>query len=118
MACTHAAYFWPNPTVGSAAVTARLKPLIAHARALMTAVVQHSAWTATQDADAVDLAQEVFRWGGVPQSQAKVTPAIIRAVFDSVAARRRLRDAPMNSGWTKLAAVGSAGLPPAQELAI
>jgi hypothetical protein len=110
-AARRATTFWPSPAVDGAAAQARLRPWHACAAALMAAVAPAApsarAWTPEEETDAVALAHAVFAWGGVPQPPAKVTAARVRAVFDSVAAGRRVADAPMNGGWTKLAALAS-----------
>ncbi|MBC7477480.1 MAG: hypothetical protein H7317_05210 [Pseudorhodobacter sp.] len=91
-----ATYFWPNPGVKAAATSARLLP-----------ITLRGPWSPKEEADAVKWATDIFTWGGVPQ--AVVTPAMVRDVFESVAAGKRIRSAPMNSGWTKVAAFASHG---------
>lgn len=91
-----ATYFWPNPGVKAAATSARLLP-----------ITLRGPWSPKEEADAVKWATDIFTWGGVPQ--AAVTPAMVRDVFESVAAGKRIRSAPMNSGWTKVAAFASHG---------
>lgn len=108
-------YFWPTPTVRVAATAALMAPLLADAAHLMAAGGA-GPWSTADDILAVQWAHRVFRWGGVPQSNG--TPARVRAVFDSVRAGHLLANAPMNSGWTKIAALASDSLPPAAQQVI
>jgi hypothetical protein len=110
-AARRATYFWPTPSEGGAAVAARQQTWAACAGALMAALAAPGrAWTPAEEADAIAVAHAVFEGGGVPQPPAKVSASRVRAVFDSVAAGRRVADAPMNGGWTKLAALASGAL--------
>jgi hypothetical protein len=99
-------YFWPSPRYDYAYNMSKLKPL--EARATRLANATH--WGPVQEKEAVDLANAVFDWGGVPQDPSTVTPKNIRAVLDAARTDTVSTDAPMNSGWTKVAAFGSADL--------
>ena len=94
-------YFWPSPDQDYRTVTARLHPLLNDARVL-AAALQYGDWGLTQQDAAMDLAGRVFTWGGVPQSG--YTAKQVQAVFQSALTGRLLDSAPMNSGWTKVAA--------------
>ena len=98
-------YFWPKPGVDAAATNTRLLPAIALAQELRDTMP--GSWASEQEVNAVNWATDIFTWGGVPQ--AAVTPAMVRDVFESVAAGVQIRSAPMNSGWTKVAAFASHG---------
>lgn len=94
-------YFWPSPRVGLKATHSALKPILHRA----TALAGIASWTPAEDANAVSLANDIFKWGGVPQPAATVTPANIRAVVDAAnGAHVAAPFPPMNSGWTKVAA--------------
>lgn len=97
------AYFWPAPWVGYGATEAGLHKIRLSARSLACAVEGQRPWTAMEARAAVELANEVFQWGKVRQSD--VTEASVRKVFENALANETLHPhAPMNSGWTKLAA--------------
>lgn len=100
-------YFWPSPRVGLIATHSALKGILHRA----TALAGIAAWTTADDADAVSLANDIFKWGGVPQPAATVTSANIRAVVDAANGAHVVAPfPPMNSGWTKVAAFFSAHL--------
>lgn len=107
-----AGYFWPRPGIGLAANHAVLNPLLVNAGRLRHTLAR--TWTPAEEASAVSFARGVFAWGGVPQRH--VTARQVREVFESAVQGVRVGGAPMNSGWTKVAALASAGLN--QELAI
>jgi len=103
-------YFWPSPKTNHLAVASEVAQLEAEAARLALLLPN---WTAADEAAAITLANNIFAWGGVPQKQATVTPANLRAVFnaaiDGVVANGEPLP-PMNSGWTKVAAFASAHL--------
>jgi hypothetical protein len=98
------AYFWPNPRNGFAETMAALAPLAERGRRLAQAP---RPWDAPTAAEAMAFATDVLNWGGVPQRG--VTPAIIDAVIQA-ALTGEVGTAPMNSGWTKVAAFATAHL--------
>lgn len=98
-----AGYFWPNP----GRTHAYNQPILAAISAQAAALRGVAPWTPAQELDAVRFANAVFIWGGVPQGA--VSWQQVRAVFDSVRSGHRVEDAPMNSGWTKVAAFASSG---------
>jgi hypothetical protein len=58
---------------------------------------------------------DILEWGGVTRGNTARVPAAIDAVIDTVQNGTRFAHAPMNSGWTKIAAVYSlilSGSPP------
>lgn len=98
------AYFWPKPTIGLTATSANMRPLLEEGQALAETIDD---WNEAARQRAVDWANEVLTWGGVPQRL--VTADIVRAVIRA-AITREPGDAPMNSGWTKVAAFATAHL--------
>ena len=69
---------------------------------------RHHTWTPADENAAVVLANNIFKWGGVPQDPRTVTPHAIRAVFDAAITGTLSGPRPlMNSGWTKVAAFAS-----------
>lgn len=55
----------------------------------------------------VDLGLEILKWGGVERENDKKLRAVIGAVCKSARCGMQVDNAPMNSGWTKIAAVFS-----------
>lgn len=103
-------YFWPNPKVGLSATEERLKPILSKSKTLSALVANDQPWTETHQAIAVDVANEIFKWGGVPQDPSTVTSANVRKVFKAAISGRASPDTLMNSGWTKVAAFATAHL--------
>jgi len=101
-------YFWPAPAHGYAHVTAGLEKLLAEAEVL--ALAAPHCWDAPLQKRAVSFAQAVFAWGSVPQDEETVTAAYILQVFLAALENNPLASAPMNSGWTKVAAFATAHL--------
>lgn len=101
-----ATYFWPNPKVGVATTHGHLAPIIAEAIRLRLGLF--GPWSHADKRAAGKLAKDIFTWGNVPQPGA--TSTMVREVFESVAAGKRIGSAPMNSGWTKVAAIASVGM--------
>lgn len=98
-------YFWPSPKTGYSASVATLSPLIVEATRLANVTTP---WTPADENAAVVLANNIFKWGGVPQDPRTVTPHAIRAVFDAAITGTLSGPRPlMNSGWTKVAAFAS-----------
>lgn len=100
-----ASYYWPTPDIGLVETMARLAPLLQHGRALAESP---RPWSVATREMALQFAQEVFAWGAVPQrdvSLKQIDLAVQAALFG-----RQLDLAPMNSGWTKLAAFVTAHL--------
>ncbi|QDQ86148.1 hypothetical protein FMZ60_00020 [Alcaligenaceae bacterium SJ-26] len=106
-------YFWPKPDFGVAETETRLRPLLDQAAALQATLRNGQIWTEAEKQSAHQLAEAIFLWGGVPQNN--ITTEKILAVFKSVNHGKQIERAPMNSGWTKLAAIASASNGPANE---
>jgi hypothetical protein len=99
------AYFWPKPRDGLAATTERLASLLVAGQKLAEA---RRPWDAGTREQAVAFAKEVFDWGRVRQQKlewSQVDQVVRAALFGE-----RLDTAPMNSGWTKVAAFLTAHL--------
>jgi len=103
-------YFWPTPECDRFAVSAILAPICA---ALAPLIASLGKWTPVQESQAVALANSIFDWGGVRQRV--VTPALVEAVV-ARANGRSMGNAPMNSGWTKLAAMSTVFSPQPQAI--
>lgn len=98
------AYFWPNPQNSFAETMTALARLTKRGQRVAEAP---RPWDEATAMEAVAFATDVLKWGGVPQRS--VTPAIVDAVIQA-ALTRQAGTAPMNSGWTKVAAFATAHL--------
>lgn len=103
-------YFWPNPRIGLVATKARLGPILARSKVLAVPVLGKHTWTATEQAEAIAVANEIFKWGGVPQDPKTVTWGNVRKVFEAALTGIVSPGTLMNSGWTKVAAFATAHL--------
>lgn len=102
-------YFWPVPTRGYTETAAQTSSFAERAALLAAAILEARDWIEAENAAAIQLADDIFTWGGVTQSM--VTAEKVRAVFENAIAGAIVHArAPMNSGWTKLAAFASAHL--------
>jgi hypothetical protein len=97
-------YFWPKPSCDYACTVKELKHLEAEGKALAEA---RSPWNDKAKVRANNFAKEVFAWGRVPQKN--VTAEKVERVVDAALARS-MEGAPMNSGWSKVAAFVTAHL--------
>ncbi|MBR0660484.1 hypothetical protein [Neoroseomonas oryzicola] len=97
-------YFWPRPEVGLEPTAAALHQLEEEGRIVVGLLDDRS--DAAQQRT-VEWAERILAWGGVPQRA--VTADIVRAVIRA-ALTREPGSAPMNSGWTKVAAFATAPL--------
>lgn len=103
-------YFWPNPKVGLVATEVRLKPILSTCKMLATLIEKGQAWTGPNQTTAVSVANDIFKWGGVPQDPKTVTSRNVRKVFEAAITGRAASGTLMNSGWTKVAAFATAHL--------
>lgn len=101
-------YFWPSPRIGLATTSARLKPILSRCKVLALKVSARIPWTAAEQKTAVEVAHDIFKWGGVPQDPVKVTPENVRYVFEAALTGTVSSGTLMNSGWTKVAAFATA----------
>lgn len=104
------AYFWPNPRTGLVATETRLKPIISLCKSLALVVQKGQPWKLAEQAKAVAVANEIFKWGGVPQDPKTVTSQNVRKVFEAALTGTASSGTLMNSGWTKVAAFATAHL--------
>lgn len=61
------------------------------------------------------IAKDILVWGGVTRGNIAKVPHVIDEVIDAVHTGTPSKDAPMNSGWTKIAAVYSLVMPNAPQ---
>lgn len=102
------AYFWPTPEIGLVETADMLQPIIDTCSGLASLVERNEPWNQDAQDSAVQVANDIFRWGGVPQSAITVTADNIRMVFENaIADKVTHNNALMNSGWTKVAAFAS-----------
>ena len=100
-------YFWPSPDVDYLTTHEIISPMLHCAQELATELERNGEWTESEGERAVELAEGIFRWGGVPQPTP--TPDVVQHVFENALAARSVHpDAPMNSGWTKVASFATA----------
>jgi len=103
-------YFWPQPGVDRHATKIALDPIVSLLQPLTRAVLRSSPWNAEESESACCAARLIFHWGRVPQRPESVTPENVRNVIEAAVRDDRYSNAPMNSGWTKLAALATAQL--------
>jgi hypothetical protein len=104
------AYFWPAPDSGYQKTSAAMQKLTELSGQLAQALTTHGGWNESEQLLAVQLAHDVFKWGGVPQDADKVTPATVQAVYEAALRDDADAQAYMNSGWTKVATFATAHL--------
>jgi hypothetical protein len=109
------AYFWPGLHCGYRETLAAMQTLTEESGKLAQAVLDRRCWSNEEQAQAVRLAHEIFKWGGVPQDPDTVTPATVRAVYEAALRDDANAQACMNSGWTKVVAFATAGLEEADD---
>lgn len=104
------AYFWPNPSVNYATTHGKLQDMLNRAQELAGELQANEHWNDSKQTDAVQLANDIFVWGGVPQIPNTVTAENVQAVFVDALNGNADSTALMNSGWTKVAAFATAHL--------
>jgi hypothetical protein len=103
------AYFWPNPGTGYAETEKKVAPLHECLSLLARKLETGQGWEPDDGCLAVEFANQVLFWGGVPQNE--VTLDKVRSVISNAVHGELVdSDAPMNSGWTKVAAFATAHL--------
>ena len=102
-------YFWPTPSMDLDATSRAMTPWFERAGELARRLDDGSAWTLEHRDEATELALTMLRWGRVPP-RTPVSPAVVEAVFQRALGRRVTPTPPMNSGWTKVAALATAFL--------
>ena len=53
----------------------------------------------------LDLGKQILEWGGVTRGNVSKLSKVLDSVVDSTRQGKRISNAPMNSGWTKISAV-------------
>jgi hypothetical protein len=101
------AYFWPTPSSGWITACNEVERIIDQGRAAVERIARCQKSTLEQQAEAVQWANEVFAWGRVRQWNG-VTWRNVYACIAAALSGNDASDAPMNSGWTKVAAFASA----------
>jgi hypothetical protein len=104
------AYFWPNPSVNYATTYSQLQNMLTTAKKLAGELQANQRWNDREQTDAIQLANDIFAWGGVPQRPDTVTAENVQAVFVDAFNGKADSTALMNSGWTKVAAFATAHL--------
>jgi len=104
------AYFWPLPVNGYEQTCLDMHSIHERARLLALALTGNGGWSEAEGVLAVQLANDIFTWGGVPQAPDTVTPSTVEHVFQAALANDAGATANMNSGWTKVAAFATAHL--------
>jgi hypothetical protein len=105
------AYYWPNQDIKYTTSCKQIDALTKTAETLARALQDHQGrWDANEEAQAVQLADAIFVWGGVRQARHTVTATNVRAVFLDALNDNPASKARMNSGWTKVAAFATAHL--------
>ena len=97
-------YFWPNPEVDYAYTFQLMDPWFSEAGTLSQRLIDNSCWTQAERTQAKDLAWQMLKWGGVTR-QKLFSEATVEAVFRRALGLQTARPVPMNSGWTKVAAL-------------
>lgn len=104
------AYFWPAPRHGYVETRRAMHSLTESSARLARTLAERGSWSAAEQAQAVELAHAVFKWGDVPQDSETVTAATVQAVYEAALSDDPKAKANMNSGWTKVAAFATAHL--------
>ena len=103
------AYFWPTPSLGYTETAKAMERLFDRAGVLATRIEVGTTWSDEARAEALDLTTEMLEWGRVPQ-RTPVEVHAVEAVFRRAHGQRVSPTPPMNSGWTKVAALATAYL--------
>ena len=102
-------YFWPNPEYGMKIVSEQAAVFAERGKVIVSA---SRPWNEKTRKIAEQFAQEIFTWGGVPQRDGnadRIFSVMIKAL-DGGNTELQDQGAPMNSGWTKVAAFFTAHL--------
>ncbi|MEW6219088.1 MAG: hypothetical protein AB1634_06070 [Thermodesulfobacteriota bacterium] len=62
-------YFWPDPQTGYKEVHQQMVPIQNGLSRLARKIEAGQRWTVDEEQQLIDLAHQLFRWGGVPQNQ-------------------------------------------------
>jgi hypothetical protein len=100
-------YFWPNPTSDVSTNSRKIEQIINRLKPLVQLRIDNADWSDIQEKEALQVTEDIFRWGGVTKSIKNITANNVRSTVDSAIRGARVDNAPMNSAWTKLAAFAS-----------
>lgn len=100
------AYFWPKPGIGYAETVENIAPICESFCLLANKLANGEGWGMADNRQAVDLAHQIFAWGGVPQYNV-TADAIKKVIINASHSETVNAEAPMNSGWTKIAALST-----------
>lgn len=98
-----ASYFWPRPSVGFDKTHETIQALVDRMTPLAQAADVGRAWSSREEKDAVEATVAIHRWGGVTQPTFGAQD--VRKVIESALSGQP--GGPMNSGWTKVAALAT-----------
>lgn len=104
-----ASYFWPHPDMDLRATHEVLSPWFEEAADLSRRLVVGDGWTEKHRRRSTQLAWQMLTWGGVTR-QKDFGESVVEAVFRRALGLSGGDGAPMNSGWTKVAALATAFL--------
>lgn len=102
-------YFWPRPECGFKDAVRETEAFTLRGAEIVQA---KRPWNQKTRKLAEEFAQSIFYWGGVPQRNfsADQVFAVMLKALDDGASGKHLLTAPLNSGWTKVAAFLTAHL--------
>ena len=96
-------YFWPTPDTGYAQERDQFEEFQRTAAPLAAAIEQRGRWDNDQCRAAVQFAESVFDWGQVPPRGPITARDVFRVMVNALCARVQYPDAPMGTGWSKVA---------------
>lgn len=102
-------YFWPHPVMDLRATHEVLAPWCSEAGDLARRLSADGGWRNDERRRAAILAWQMLTWGGVTRQRA-FSPSVVEAVFRKALGHPGGESAPMNSGWTKVAALATSFL--------
>jgi hypothetical protein len=104
-----ASYFWLRPFMDLCATNEVLSPRFEEAGVLSRQLAADDGWTDEERRRPTVLAWQTLAWGGVTRQEDFGAP-VVEWVFRRALGVPGGDDAPMNSGWTKVAALATAYL--------
>ena len=108
-------YFWPNPKCNSASVIAALDPIFEELKVVVSTLSiwrknnpnnspsVDQIWSTEQGLKAIKAANDIFIWGGV-KTRTQEAKDVLEVIWNALVGEAVFSAAPMNSGWTKVAA--------------
>ena len=103
------AYFWPSPDVDLAETEDRMAPWFEAAGRLSRRLEERGAWSGEERDAACEVAWKMLSWGRTTR-QERFSGPVVESVFRRALGMPVRSDPPMNSGWTKVAALATAFL--------